>query len=66
MIDVNTEIKVLQKQGLEVRTIAGPEGFRYCVGDFQLKAEHLLSLHRNGKLNMAGIRELHAQLVKES
>jgi hypothetical protein len=65
MVDVTTEIEVLRKQGLEVRVIAGPEGLRYCVGDFQLKTEHLLTLHRNGKLNITGIRELHEQMQRE-
>jgi hypothetical protein len=66
MVAVNDALEILRKQGVEVRSIVGPEGRRYCVGDFQLKSEQLLSLHRNGKLNLAGINELHEQMQREA
>jgi len=65
MVDVDKELAELKKGGLPVKIIVGPSGKRYCVGDYQLQAEHLVTLGREGKLHLDGTKELHARIKKD-
>lgn len=56
----------LNKQGLNVRTSVDVKGaFMYAVDDYILNTEQLLTLESEGKLNLAGIKELDAKLRAE-
>jgi hypothetical protein len=67
--EVKQVTDALEKQGVRVQLLPGPQGFRYHMtlanGDeFQFDGDQLCELQRRGKPSASGIRELAKEIQK--
>jgi hypothetical protein len=56
-------VKVLEKSGLKVQGLRGPDGWRFQIAshsgdEWQISSDELLQLQAEGKLNLRGVKEV--------
>ena len=61
--DIPDALKTLERRGLMVQSLSGPQGLRYRVSlksgmGFQISEAQLLQLHDENKLNWRGLVEI--------
>ena len=63
MTDTQEAATALQEQGMNVQTLAGPQGFRFQITtaggeEYQFSVVEINELKLSGRLNAAGLKEL--------
>lgn len=63
MPEAQDAVKILEKRGLRVQALMGPQGWRYQIGsklglDYQISHDELLQLHEQNRLTWADIKAL--------
>ena len=70
MTDTQDAVTALQRLGMKVQTLSGPQGFRIQITtqaghEYQFSASELIHLKERGKLNAAGLKEFADEIENE-
>ena len=63
MVKAREAVKALERSGLKVQGLNGPDGWRFQIANYsgdawQISSEELERLQAENKLNLRGVREL--------